>query len=89
MKIATMTFPLQGAIGFGAPSKIIGIKITPAIANMIRQLGVSEGEYIASAERRARGGQDEILGVLGKRVLGSDSEDRATMPVFGGFREAK
>ncbi len=80
-------------IAFGPPRKLDSsstIKITPSIRNLIQQMGVSEAEFVSSARRRARGGENEILGSLGKKVVGSDSEDRVSAPVFGGgFREAK
>lgn len=79
-------------IAMGADRVIQGVRITEGIRRMMEQLGIDEATWIASARRRAAGRQDEILGSLGKRVLGSDSSDlenRATMPSFGGFREAK
>jgi hypothetical protein len=86
MKIARCTLPVQFAIGMGAPSAIHGLKITPAIRNMIAQMGVSEAEWIASARRRARNGQDEILGSLGRKSIERTVGEEREIGMPSGFR---
>ncbi len=86
MKIARCTLPVQFAVAMGAPSKLIGIKITPAIRNLIQQMGVSEEEFISSARRRARNGQDEILGSLGRKSIERTVGEEREIGMPSGFR---
>ena len=86
IKIARCSFPIIGAVAHGAPSKIIGIRITAGVRKAMEQLHISESEWIASAKRRRAGRQDEILGSLGRKSIERtvDGEREVGMPA--GFR---
>ena len=93
MKIAHMTFPLIGAIAHGAPSKIVGLKLSATERKLIALLHVDEAEWIKNREMRRRGGDFLSRTSLGRKIGGiersNDDENGTTAPIFGGFRESR
>jgi len=94
MKIAHMTFPLIGAIAHGAPSKIVGLKLSATERKLIALLHVDEAEWIKNREMRRRGGDFLSRTSLGRKIgsierSDDDSENRTTGPIFSGFRESR
>jgi hypothetical protein len=88
MKIATMSFPivLGRAVAMGAPTALHGVRITASVRKMMAQLHISEAEWIASARRRARGGDALSDTPLGRKSIERSVEGERQVGMPTGFR---